>query len=71
MTRPSYRLVVASAPVNASAPVALIGRDLRSKPEDIAHRCLTEFRGIMEDVATISESIALADRLFTRQRGSI
>ena len=71
MTSPIYCLAVTSEPIKSRSKVALIGRDIRSKPEEIARHCLTQHRGVMEDVATIAESIALADRLFPRQRGKL
>jgi hypothetical protein len=71
MTPPIYRLAVTSEPVEANAKVAFFGRDIRSKPEEIARYCLSQHRGVMEDVAAIAESIALSDRLFPRQRGKV
>lgn len=70
MSLPVYRLVVISeAQEEASANTALIGRDIRSRPQDIARFCLTDHRGVSEDIATVAESIALADRIFPRHRG--
>jgi len=71
MSRPIYQLAVTTEPIEATVKVALIGRDIRSKPEEIARYCLSQHRGVMEDVATIAESIALADRLFPRLRGKV
>ncbi|MGV3556276.1 MAG: 7-cyano-7-deazaguanine synthase [Croceibacterium sp.] len=45
-----------------------MGRDIRPRPADIALHCWAEHRAIAEDVATVAESIALADRHFTRHR---
>lgn len=49
--------------------VAVLGRNIRSRPSEIARYCLAAHRAISEDVATIAESIALADRIFPRHRG--
>jgi hypothetical protein len=69
MSPPIYSLAVTSEPIEAKGKVAFIGRDIRSKPEEIACHCLAQHRGVMEDVATIAESIALSDRIFPRRRG--
>ena len=70
MIMPSYQLAVACEPIKSSVRSALLGRDIRSKPQEIARYCLSEYRGVMEDVATVAESIALADRIFPRHRGT-
>ena len=65
MIRPAYRLTVAPLPVTSAGMVAVLGKDIRSKPEEIARHCLVSHRAINEDIATIAESIALADRIFS------
>lgn len=71
MTLPHFHLAVRSKPAKSNVHTALLGRDIRSKPEEIARYCLSDYRGVMEDVATIAESVALADRIFPRQRGKV
>lgn len=67
---PKNSLVVSENRKLRTGTLALLGRDIRSRPEEIAARCCVTHRGISEDVATIAESIALADRLFTRHRAT-
>jgi 7-cyano-7-deazaguanine synthase in queuosine biosynthesis len=70
MTTPAYRLTVTSDAAANENQACVLGRDIRSQPEAIARHCLAEHRAINEDVATIAEGIALADRLFPRHRGT-
>jgi 7-cyano-7-deazaguanine synthase in queuosine biosynthesis len=69
MIRPAYRLTVTTKHADG-ADLAVLGRDIRSKPHEIARYCLAQHRAINEDVATIAESVALADRIFSRHRGA-
>lgn len=68
MIRPAYGLKVSEYGSKAEEPVAVIGKDIRSQPEHIARYCLDTHRPVNEDVATIAESLALADRMFSRHR---
>lgn len=70
MTTEVHRLRLSTDPFRESAGVinAVLGRDIRSEPAEIARHCLAEHRAINEDIATVAESIALADRLFPRHR---
>ncbi len=47
---------------------AELGRHIRTNPEPIARHCLQSLAAVSEDVATIVESLALADRVQTRRR---
>lgn len=47
---------------------AVLGQHIRVKPSEISRFCLAEHRPIIEDLATIVESVALADRTFLRRR---
>lgn len=69
MTVPVYRLTITQGE-KAAGQTAVLGKDIRSQPSQIARHCLVDHRGISEDVATIAEGLALADRLFPRRRGS-
>jgi 7-cyano-7-deazaguanine synthase in queuosine biosynthesis len=68
MTMPTYLLKVSASPDCEMPRVAILGRDIRSQPAEIAKHCLVAHRAISEDVATVAESLALADRLFPRHR---
>lgn len=70
MKTPSYRLTVTGGEAGATGLTAILGKDIRSQPSEIARHCLVDHRGISEDIATIAESIALADRIFPRHRAS-
>lgn len=47
---------------------AELGRHIRTNPEPIAKHCLKALAPVSEDIATIVESLALADRTQTRRR---
>lgn len=47
---------------------ARLGHTIRTNPRPIARHCIKELAPISEDIATIIESLALADRLQTRRR---
>lgn len=47
---------------------AELGRHIRTNPEPIAKHCLQALAPVSEDIATIVESLALADRIQTRRR---
>lgn len=47
---------------------AELGLHIRTNPEPIAKHCLQALAPVSEDIATIVESLALADRLQTRRR---
>lgn len=49
---------------------AELGRHIRVNPNPIAKHCLRTLANAGEDIATIAESAALADRLITRRRAS-
>ena len=61
--------VVDEAPPGAR-DVAVLGRDIRTSPETIARYCVTRHEPIYEDLATLVESMAYADRLTTRRRAT-
>lgn len=48
--------------------VARIGETIRTSPQGIARYCVKSLAPVGEDIATIVESFALADRLQTRRR---
>ena len=47
---------------------AVLGVGIRTNPQPIARHCLGELAAVSEDIATIAECAALADRMFTRRR---
>lgn len=49
---------------------AELGKTIRTNPRPIAMHCLSELRPVSEDIATIVESLALADRIQTRHRAT-
>ena len=48
--------------------VAVLGHDIRTKPEVIASYCITHHKPVFEDLATLVESMPLIDRTVTRRR---
>jgi 7-cyano-7-deazaguanine synthase in queuosine biosynthesis len=48
--------------------VAILGRDIRTSPERIAHYCVTLHQPIYEDLATLVEGMAYWDRRIARRR---
>jgi 7-cyano-7-deazaguanine synthase in queuosine biosynthesis len=70
MTIPAYQLTMTTGALARQGKTAVLGRDIRSQPSEIARHCLANHRGISEDIATVAESIALADRLFPRYRSN-
>lgn len=67
---PIGALKVAEADQCGAVDVAVLGRDIRTSPETIAHYCVTAHEPIYEDLATLVESMAYWDRLMVRRRAS-
>jgi 7-cyano-7-deazaguanine synthase in queuosine biosynthesis len=63
-------LRVAEDVVRGDDQVAILGRDIRTSPERIAHYCVTLHEPIYEDLATLVEGMAYWDRRIVRRRSN-
>lgn len=65
--KPTVRIVGQSGNKPASSTVsAVLGETIRTNPTPIARHCLKELAPVSEDLATLVEAVALADRIQTR-----
>jgi 7-cyano-7-deazaguanine synthase in queuosine biosynthesis len=67
----SHEVILAGGPVSGAVNRsfhATLGAHIRINPEPIARHTLLSLAAVSEDVATIAEASALADRLITRHR---
>lgn len=63
----AVRIVGQSGKRPASNPIlAVLGETIRTNPTPIARHCLKELAPVSEDLATLVEAVALADRIQTR-----
>ena len=67
---PGRLLRVAEEVPSGTDQVAVLGRDIRTSPERIAHYCVMAHEPVYEDLATLVESMAYWDRLVVRRRAN-